>query len=87
MTSKSDSSIIWVHVTTSAHISKVDGVKDGKLRVRLRAIPEKGKANKALIELLASHFSVAKSLIEIVSGSTSRNKRIRLPIKEENLQC
>lgn len=78
---KSGSSLIWVHVTTCAHIDRVEGWVDGKLHVRIRSVPEKGRANKALIELLSDHFSVAKSLIEIVSGSTSRNKRVRLPIE------
>jgi uncharacterized protein len=76
---KSGSSLIWVHVTPCAHTNSVEGWVDGKLRVRLRQAPEKGRANKALIELLSDHFSVAKSLIEIVSGSTNRNKRVRLP--------
>lgn len=70
--------LIWVHVTTGAHANEVEGYKDGKLHVRLRAVPERGRANKSLIELLAAHFSVAKSLIEIVSGTKSRNKRVRI---------
>lgn len=73
-------SIIWVHVTTHAHRDCVEGWIEGKLHVRVRAVAEKGKANSAIIKLLASHFSVAKSLIKIVSGTQSRNKRIKLPI-------
>ena len=80
MISKNEETLIWVHVTASARTSEVLGFKDGKLRVKLRQVPEKGRANKALIELLAKHFHVAKSLIEIVSGTQSRTKRIRLPI-------
>lgn len=79
MVLKSDEALIWVHVTTNAHRDFVEGWVDGKLRVRLRAVAEKGRANRALIDLLSSHFSVAKSSIEIVSGTTSRTKRIRLP--------
>ena len=79
MVLKSTDALIWVHVTTNAHADLVEGWVEGRLRVRLRAVAEKGRANRALIELLSSHFSVAKSQIEIVSGTTSRNKRIRLP--------
>lgn len=79
MVPKGGNSLIWVHVTTNAHIDRIEGYFDGVLRVRLRAVAEKGRANRALIELLASHFSVAKSQIEIVSGAQSRKKRIRLP--------
>ena len=82
MTAKDDKTLISVHVIKGAHTNRVDGWQDGVLRVRLRVAPEKGKANKALIELLADYFLVAKSEVEIVSGTTSHNKRIRLPVKE-----
>ena len=81
MISKSTSTLIWVHVIPHAHTNSVEGWAGGILRVRIRAVAEKGRANKAVIELLADHFSVAKSHIEIVSGSKDRKKRIRLPIE------
>lgn len=81
MISKSRGTLIWVHVIPRAHTNRVEGWLDGVLRVRICAVAEKGRANKAVIELLADHFSVAKSNIEIVSGSKDRKKRIRLPIE------
>lgn len=75
------STLISVRVHTHAHTNAVEGWVDGILHIRVRAIAENGKANKAVIEILAKHFSVAKSLIEIVSGSKNANKRIRLPIE------
>jgi uncharacterized protein (TIGR00251 family) len=75
------SSEIWIHVTTHAHKDAVEGWVEGKLHIKVRAVAEKGRANAAVIELLARHFSVAKSTINIVSGTTSRNKRVRLPIE------
>ena len=42
--------------------------------VRVKAMPQDGKANEAVIELLAKHFKVAKSNVKIVTGLTSRNK-------------
>ncbi len=44
------------------------------LKVRVTAPPEDGKANEAVIKLLAEHFKVSKSSIDIVSGWTSRQK-------------
>lgn len=70
--------LIWIHVTTHAHSNQVEGWKGERLHVKVRAVAEKGRANKAVIELLAEYFSVAKSQIEIVSGQTNRNKRILL---------
>ncbi len=48
------------------------------LKARVRAVPEKGKANKALIKLLAKHWRIPASSFEILSGETSRIKIIRI---------
>lgn len=48
------------------------------LKVRLKAVPEKGEANDELIRLLSEEFKVAKSLITIVRGHTSREKIVRI---------
>lgn len=46
------------------------------LKASVTAVPEKGKANKALIELLADEFGIPKSTIELVRGETDRNKQL-----------
>jgi uncharacterized protein (TIGR00251 family) len=51
---------------------------DGTWRVKIAAAPEKGKANHELCEFLAAHLGVPQSKIQIVSGETSRLKRIRI---------
>ena len=51
---------------------------DGVLVVRVNVVPEKGKANEAVIKLLAKHFKVAKSKVKIVRGLTSRNKVVEI---------
>jgi len=51
---------------------------DGTWRVKIAAAPEKGKANRELIEFLAERLNVPKSSIHIVSGETSALKRIRV---------
>lgn len=48
------------------------------LRVHLNAPPIDGKANKALIELLAEILHISKSSIEIVRGEKGRNKQIKI---------
>ena len=52
--------------------------EDGKWKVHLTAPAVDGKANKALISLLAGHFQVRKSQIEIIKGLKSRNKTISI---------
>ena len=44
------------------------------LKIKTTQPPEDGKANKAVIEILAQYFAVKKNSIELISGATSRNK-------------
>ena len=61
---------------------------DGReeLEVRVAAAPTDGEANKAVIKLLARALGLPKGSIEIVSGDSSRHKRIALPIDEAELR-
>jgi uncharacterized protein (TIGR00251 family) len=56
----------------------LDAAGKASLQARVRAVPEDGKANEALIELLVKTLRVRKSAIELVSGATSRQKIIRI---------
>ena len=48
------------------------------IKINVTAIPEKGKANKALLMFLAKLLSVAKTNFEIISGETDRYKKIEI---------
>jgi uncharacterized protein (TIGR00251 family) len=59
--------------------SSQEGIKDlgnGKFEVRVNEVPEGGKANERVIELLSEYFKVPKSSIKIKYGQTSKNKVI-----------
>ena len=49
-----------------------------EVEAMLRSPPDKGKANKELIELVANFFGVPKSNVSIVSGLTSREKTVKI---------
>ena len=51
---------------------------DGTLKIKLTAPPVDGRANNALIKLLADYFNKQKSKIKIASGATSKNKTIEI---------
>ncbi|MBB3658830.1 uncharacterized protein (TIGR00251 family) [Rhizobium sp. BK650] len=55
------------------------------LKVRVTAVPEKGKANTALIALISKSLGVAKSSVDLVSGDTSRKKILRIDGDPEDL--
>jgi uncharacterized protein len=74
---------IFVRATPNAAMDRVDGIKqlaDGRqvVALRVRAVPEKGKANKAVIGLLAKNLEIPKSDIRITSGDTARIKTVHL---------
>jgi len=53
------------------------------LKISVTAVPEKGKANKALIRLLSKEWKIPKSSITIIKGETDRTKILQLPDKTE----
>jgi len=54
------------------------GLLDGMFKFKVSAAPEKGKANKCLIEFLAEQLCVKKNAISIVSGQTSPVKHVQV---------
>ncbi|MCK4523269.1 YggU family protein, partial [Candidatus Aerophobetes bacterium] len=67
-----------VRVQPGVSKNEIVGVQEDALKIRINAPPVKGKANRALIDFLAGKLGVKKSEIEIVSGHTSRIKKIRV---------
>ena len=69
---------IKVRVLPKSSRTEILGIKDDTYKVKLTAPPMEGKANKALIELLARRLRIGKGRVEIVSGGRSRLKTIRI---------
>jgi uncharacterized protein (TIGR00251 family) len=65
-------------VPGSSSPTRVCGLLDGMLKVKVSAAPEKGKANQALIKFLAEQLGVKKNAVSIVSGQTSPIKQIQV---------
>jgi uncharacterized protein YggU (UPF0235/DUF167 family) len=49
-----------------------------RLKVRVRAVAEKNKANRALEKLIAKRLKIGKTAVRVISGETSRSKIIRV---------
>ncbi len=67
--------ILPVKAHAGARRNEIGGVQNGMLKVSVTQAPEKGKANKAIIALLAKQLSLRKAQIELVAGETSSQKR------------
>lgn len=82
--------LVYIYLTPRAAHTTIDGVAqtaDGKehLMVRVRALPEKGKSNCALITLLAKEFAVPARSITLIRGATSRFKHVLFTSALEDL--
>ena len=67
--------ILPVRAQPGARRNEIRGEQNGRLKVCVTQPPEKGKANKALIALLAKELSLRKSQLELLAGETSHDKR------------
>lgn len=81
---------LFIRLTPKAAANRLDRVEmdgDGqaRLRVSVTAVPEKGKANKALMALLAKELGLAKRDISILAGTVSRLKTVEISGNAQSL--
>ena len=69
---------LFVTAKPNAKENRVEAVDSTHLIVRVKAKPDEGKANLAVLQVLAAYFKVPKSRLLLVSGFKSRKKIIEL---------
>ena len=69
---------IFVKVKPRTKNESLIKINENNFLVSVKAIPEKGKANEAVINLLAQYFKISKNNIKIISGLSSKNKIIEI---------
>jgi uncharacterized protein (TIGR00251 family) len=70
---------LCVRVVPRASRDAIVGVMGGEaLKIRIQAPPVEGKANAYLVKFLSKQWNIPRSNIEIQSGETGRNKRLRI---------
>lgn len=69
---------IKIKVLPRSSTNQIIGQEGDLFKVKLTSPPVEGKANKALIELLAKRLGIGKGKIEIISGKNSRLKTVRI---------
>lgn len=70
-----------VHVIPRSPVTAWAGVRsDGSFKVRLHAVPERGRANEELVRFLAAELDIGREQVEIVAGHTSTQKQVRISL-------
>jgi hypothetical protein len=72
------SAVIRLHVQPGAGKTAVVGRQGDAIKVRVAAPPEGGRANDAVVALMAQTFDVKLASVSLVSGQASRAKRIKI---------
>ncbi len=74
MTTHPEGTAIKIRAQPGAKTNAILGERNGAIRVAVTAAPERGKANDAIIEVLAEALKCRRSAIRLLSGLTSRDK-------------
>ena len=82
---------VTIRLTPNGGRDAIDGIEtdaqgERHLKVRVRAVPEKGLANKALVVVVAKAAGVAKSAVALLSGETQRKKILRIDGDPEEIR-
>jgi uncharacterized protein len=75
---KGDKVIVEVTVVARSAKSALVGLLDGRIKIKVAAVPVEGRANAELIKFLAKKLKVPKSGIELVSGQTGKRKTLKI---------
>ncbi len=73
-----DGVVLSLHIQPGAKKTEIVGPHGNALKIRLAAPPVDGKANAALLAFVAAKLGAGKAAVELVSGETSRAKRVRV---------
>lgn len=82
--------ILTVRVTPNAASDKIEGLAEDDagrvfLKVRVRAVPEKGAANKAVCQVIAKALELPKSAVSVRAGDTVRIKQLYIPMDSDDV--
>ena len=76
-------SSVSCHVQPNASRTAIAGMYGEELKITLKTPPVDGKANKELCRFFADEFGLPGSSVLLISGQTSRRKRVLIPVGRE----
>ena len=78
---RSDGVVVALHVQPGARRTAIVGPHGDRLKVAVSSPPADGQANTALIAFLAKRLAIPKSCLRLLSGASSREKRVAIDAK------
>jgi uncharacterized protein (TIGR00251 family) len=69
---------IAVSAKPGAKKESIEKIGDNKFIVRVKSMPKEGKANEAIVRMLADYFKIAPSRIKIIAGKKNKQKILEL---------
>jgi uncharacterized protein (TIGR00251 family) len=79
-TADGDGARLRLRVSAGASRSRVHGPHGGALKLSVKAPPERGKANREVVALVAAAFGLAPADVALVAGETAPDKVVRIPL-------
>jgi uncharacterized protein YggU (UPF0235/DUF167 family) len=71
--------VFHVKVSPGSNITEwQDSLEDGTLKMKVKEAPERGRANEAVVNFVATTFSVSRKSVSIIAGGGARLKRIKI---------
>lgn len=77
--------LLFIKVIPRASKNEIVEMSDDFLKIKIKAVPEKGKANQALIKFLADFFEVPQNGVKIVKGQNQPLKIVFVPMGVDRL--
>ncbi len=69
---------ISIKVTPRALKPGISRIRDRDFKVKVKALPKKGEANREVVEIVADYFNIPKSHVKIIRGHTTRRKILEI---------
>lgn len=70
--------VVVAKIVPGSSSTRICGLLDGMLKIKVAAPPEKGKANQCLLRFLAGELGLKKNAVSLISGKTSPIKKVRI---------
>ncbi len=86
ITETEDHLTLSIRVIPRASRDSIQGIHGDTLKIRIQAPPVEGKANAYLVKFLSKQWKVSRACIQILSGETGRNKRLRISNPSDELR-